>query len=173
MRDLMSRMIDELESGSFYQLESKKSEYFENPEKLWSEQVSKAFPSAVFELSDAAKCYGLGRNTPCVFHCMRALETGLACMAKVFPGVASDRTNWHNIIEGIESKIRDLSKTKPNNWKEDQEFYSQAASHFMVVKDAWRNYTAHMRGRYEEDEARRIMDNVCGFMGKLSERLSE
>jgi hypothetical protein len=32
---------------------------------------------------------------------------------------------------------------------------------------------AYMRGRYDEDEARRIMDSVCGFLKKLSFKLSE
>jgi hypothetical protein len=103
---------------------------------------------------------------------MRALEIGLSCLAKVF-GISVDHTNWHNVIEQIEARIRDLSKTRPPNWKEDQEFYSQAASYFMVLKDAWRNYTAHARGRYDGDEAFRIMNNACGFMKKLATRLTE
>jgi hypothetical protein len=93
-------------------------------------------------------------------------------MAKKF-SVPSDHTNWHNVIEQVESRVRELSKTKPQNWKEDQEFYSQAASHFMVLKDAWRNYTAHMRGTYDQTDAKRIMDNVAGFMHKLATRLAE
>jgi hypothetical protein len=124
------------------------------------------------DLIDAAKCYALERDTAAVFHTMRALEVALSCLAKVF-NISTDHTNWHNIIEQIEAKVRDLSKTKPLNWKEDQEFYSQAASYFMVLKDAWRNYTAHARGRYDGDEAFRIMNNACGFMKKLATRLSE
>jgi dihydroxyacetone kinase DhaKLM complex PTS-EIIA-like component DhaM len=170
--EVINRLWDELESHIFYQLESSKAKFYEKPEEFWGAEVSKAFPSALPELGDAARCYALGRNTACVFHLMRALEIALSCMAKVF-GVPSNHTNWHNIIEQIESKIRDLSKAKPRNWKEDQEFYSQAASYFMVLKDAWRNYTAHARGRYGEEEAMRIMNNVCGFMKKLSAKLSE
>ncbi|MGB2889594.1 MAG: hypothetical protein WBC04_18010 [Candidatus Acidiferrales bacterium] len=172
LHELANRMWDELDSHIFYQIESSKSRYYEKPNELWGEGVSKAFPSAIPELTDAAKCYGLERNTACVFHLMRALEVGLSCMAKPF-GVSTDHTNWQNIIEQIESKVRELSKTKPKNWKEDQEFYSQAASYFMIVKDAWRNYTAHRRGRYEAEEAERIMENVCGFMQKLATRLKE
>jgi hypothetical protein len=172
LQELMSRMWDELDSHVFYQIESSKSQYYEQPEKRIGPEISNSFPSATLELIDASKCYAVGRNTACVFHLMRALEVGLACMAAVF-GVSSDHTNWQNIIEQIESKIRELSKTKPKNWKEEQEFYSQAASYFMVLKDAWRNYTAHMRGRYDEDEAQRIMDNVIGFLKKLSVKLHE
>ena len=61
----------------------------------------------------------------------------------------------------------------PADWKDQLEFFSQAASYFMVVKDAWRNYTAHARGRYDEDEAEGILRNVRGFMQKLATRLHE
>ncbi len=172
LHEVVNRLWDELDTHIFYQIESRKSFYYEEPEKFIGPDVSKAFPIATRELIDASKCYAIGRDTACVFHLMRALESGLGCMAKVF-GVPSDHTNWQNIIEQIESKVRDLPKTKPKNWKEDQEFYSQAASHFMVLKDAWRNYTAHMRGRYDAEEALRVMDNVLGFMKKLATKLHE
>jgi hypothetical protein len=172
LQELMNRMWDELDTHVFYQIETNKSRYYEEPEKLVGGEIAAAFPSAASELSDASKCYGLGRNTPCVFHSMRALEVGLSCMAKVF-GVSADHTNWQNIIDQVEARIRDLAKTKPKNWKQDQEFYSQAASHFIVFKDAWRNYTAHMRGKYDDEETTRILDNVCGFMRKLATKLHE
>lgn len=172
LQELMNRMWDELDTNYFYQIESSKSKYYEEPEGKIGSEISKSFPSAALELIDASKCYAVGRATACVFHSMRALEVGLACMARVF-GVSADHTNWQNIIEQTEAKIRDMPKTKPKNWKEDQEFYSQAASYFMVLKDAWRNYTAHMRGRYGEEEALRVMDNVLGFMKKLAVKLHE
>jgi hypothetical protein len=86
-------------------------------------------------------------------------------------------TNWAPAIEQIESKIRDMHKDP--TWKalpdckEQQEFYSQAASHFVMLKDAWRNYTAHARGKYDDDEAEGIFRNVRGFMQKLATRLHE
>jgi hypothetical protein len=47
--------------------------------------------------------------------------------------------------------------------------YSQIASSFMIVKDAWRNYTAHARGKYTEEEADAIYRNVGSFMKRLAE----
>jgi hypothetical protein len=52
--------------------------------------------------------------------------------------------------------------------KDQQEFYSQAASHFVVFKDAWRNYAAHCRGKFDEQEASDIMTAVRAFMDKLA-----
>jgi hypothetical protein len=101
---------------------------------------------------------------------MRVLELGLAAFATVF-NVSSDHTNWHNIIEQIESKIRDMGKdpNKAADWKEKQELYSQVASGFMIFKEAWRNYTAHARGKYTDNEADSIYRNVCDFMQRLAD----
>jgi hypothetical protein len=107
---------------------------------------------------------------------MRVLEIGLSVLGAEF-GVSLAHTNWAPAIEQIESKIREMHKDP--TWKalpdckEQQEYYAQAASHFGILKDAWRNYTMHARGFYTEEQAERIFENVKGFMQKLGERLSE
>jgi hypothetical protein len=125
-------------------------------------------------VSEAGKCHALHRSTACVFHLMRVLEIGLSVFAALF-GVSASHTNWHNIIEGIEKAVRNMPSdpNKSANWKEEQEFYSQAAGHFMVLKDAWRNYTAHARGKFTEEEAETMFINVRAFMQKLATRLHE
>jgi hypothetical protein len=63
---------------------------------------------------------------------------------------------------------------RPANWKDDREFYSQCASHFRVVKDAWRNYTAHAPGKYDEQEDKTMAISSlkialgCAFPGAAS-----
>jgi hypothetical protein len=107
---------------------------------------------------------------------MRVLEIGLSALGKIF-GVSLLHTNWAPAIDQIESKIREMHRDQ--TWKAEpdckgqQEFYSQAASHFGVLKDAWRNYTAHTRGKFDEGEAEAVLRNVRGFMQKLSTRLHE
>jgi hypothetical protein len=88
----------------------------------------------------------------------------------LFPNVPTNKENWQQIIEKIESEIRLLpqASVKPHNWKEKQEQYSQVANNFMFFKDAWRNYTAHARGKYTEDEADSIYRNVRSFMQGLA-----
>jgi hypothetical protein len=141
---------------------------------LFGDAVNDKFPSATYDVVEAGNSFAAGRYTACVFHLMRALEIGLTVLAKVF-NVPSDHTNWHNIIEAIEKQIRNMGNdpNKSSNWKDDQEFYSQAASHFFILKEAWRNYTAHARGKYNPEEAERIMMNTRFFIQKLSERLAE
>jgi hypothetical protein len=104
------------------------------------------------------------------------LEIGLTVLGKVF-GVSLAHTNWGPAIDQIESKIRQMHvdpawKALPD-CKEQQEFYSQAASHLGIAKDAWRNHTAHVRGKYDEQEASDILTGVRAFMQKLATRLAE
>lgn len=102
---------------------------------------------------------------------MRVLEIGLTSFGAVF-GVSLAHTNWEPAIREIESNIREMHKDP--KWKslpdckDKQEKYSQAASHFAVVKDAWRNYTMHARGNYGDNEAEMIFLNVKAFMQKLA-----
>jgi hypothetical protein len=127
------------------------------------------FPSSTFDLLESGNCYAAGRFTGCVFHLMRALEVPLSSFADVY-GVPTDKANWHNIIEAIESKLRLAGKAaKSPDEKEAHEKHCQAANGFMFFKDAWRNYTAHARGKYTEEEADAIYRNVCAFMKKLAE----
>ena len=163
----------EMEDNLFLYVPSDRAEYY-NAEGGFGADVSAKFPSAKFDIAEAGNCFAVGRFTGCVFHLMRVLEVGLVALGKVF-GVSLAHTNWHPAIEEIEKKIRHMGDgpNKASDWKEQQEYYSQAASHFMFLKEAWRNYTAHARGRYAEDEAETIFVNVRSFMQKLSERVTE
>jgi hypothetical protein len=172
LEELMSRLWDELDMKVFYQIEPAKVRFYQEPEALAGDQVVKAFPSAAAELLEASRCFGVGQYTASVFHAMRGLEPALASMAAVF-GISVERQNWQNIVEQIESTLRDLPKNRPPNWKQDLHFYSKAASHFMFLKDAWRNYTMHLHEKYEENVALRLLDNVSSFLKELSVRLHE
>ena len=101
---------------------------------------------------------------------MRSLELGLTAFARIF-WVPSDHTNWQTIIQEIEKEIKNMgqNQNKTSDWRVKQEVYSQIASSFMIFKDAWRNYTAHARGKYTEEEADAIYRNVHAFMKRLAE----
>jgi hypothetical protein len=163
----------EMSLHRYFEVAPDKARYYVDVEPFGAEVANK-FPSTAYDAIEACRCFALGRNTACVFHLMRVLERGLAAFAKRF-GVPADHTNWHTIIEGIESAVRNMSKdpVRPSDWKDQQEFFAQAANYLMFVKDAWRNYTAHARGKYTDEEAETILINMRGFMQKLATRLSE
>lgn len=143
---------------------------------VFGDEVATKFHSATFDIENGGVCLAVMMSTASVFHMMRVLEIGLGVLGAKF-GVSLAHTNWAPAIEQIESKIRNMHKDSAwralADCKEQQEFYAQAASHFAILKDAWRNHTMHARGKYTEPEAERIFENVKGFMQKLAERLSE
>jgi hypothetical protein len=168
---LTNNLEKEMSLRKYFTLPPEKAEVFDRD---FGAEIATAFPSTLFDIAEASKCFALSRSTACVFHLMRVLEIGLSVFATRF-NIPSNHTNWHNIIEGIERAVRDMPNDpqRPPDWKDQQEFFSQAASYFMVVKDAWRNYTAHKRGKYTEEEAETMLINVRGFMQKLATRLHE
>ena len=143
---------------------------------LFGNEVANKFPSAYFDIGNAGICLATASSTASVFHLMRVLELGLTALGKVF-NVSLAHTNWEPAIDEIVSKIKNMRhdplwKAVPD-YKEQQEFFSQAASHFFVLKDAWRNYTMHSRAKYTEAEAESIYENVKSFMQKLATRIGE
>jgi len=168
----------EMHGKAFFYVPAERAKYFptvKNPHPF-GEKVNDAFPSASYDSAEAGMCLALARGTACVFHLMRVLEIGLTVLGKEF-GVSLEHTNWAPAIEQIESKIRDMHRELPwktlPDCKKQQEDYAQAASHFGILKDAWRNYTMHVRGAYTEEQAERMFDNVKAFMQRLAEKLSE
>jgi hypothetical protein len=169
---LSNNLEKEMSLKLYFTLPHDKAEAYQRND--FGELVAEAFPSAAYDISEACRCYALARNTACVFHLMRVMEIGLVALSKQF-GLPCDHTNWETVINGVEKAIASIEKSpsRPDSWRGDREFYSQCASHFRVVKDAWRNYTAHARGKYDEQEAVDMLGNVRGFMQKLATRLRE
>lgn len=165
----------DIEQFSFEAIPRDRVPYYEAVH-LFGDQVHDHFFSAAYDIREAGTCYSLGRWTACVFHLMRVLEIALAVMGKVFD-VSLAHTNWAPAIDQMESRIREMHKDA--NWKSlpdvknQQEFYAQVASHFGILKDAWRNYTAHARGKYDPSECLLILRNTDSFMRKLATRLHE
>ena len=148
VHNLQKIIRKEAKSKAFFYISPDKLKFWvttKSPYPL-GEEVNIAFPSTYQDAAEAGMCLSVARPTASVFHSMRVLESGLTVLGAVF-GVSLAHTNWGPAIEEIESKIRNMHKDP--NWKSlpdckaEQEFYAQAASHFGILKDAWRNYTAH------------------------------
>ena len=178
VKNIQSLIRKEMSGKLFVYLSPERAKFW--PSKrvthLFGEQVYKAFPSTFYDIGQAGVCLAITTTTACVFHLMRVLEITLGVLGQKF-GVSLTHTNWAPAIEQIESRIREMHKDPAwkalPDCKEQQEFYAQAASHFGVLKDAWRNYTMHSRGKYTEQEAEQIFNSVKAFTQKLAERISE
>ena len=172
IEELRRRVADELEGRAFFYIPDHVG-LLSDPAPF-GERVDEAYPSARHDISEAGCCLALKRSTACVLHLMRVLEPGLVSLAAAL-GVSMPRKSWEMIINKLEKEIVDRSSNPPDEkWKEEDEpFFSGAASHFRIIKNAWRNHAMHGRDKYTEQEAEDIYRSVRAFMQHLSERLSE
>lgn len=161
---------DEIFSKMVLVVDSKHAKFYDDSECLFGEDVENAFPSSVPEIAEAGKCRALGRWTASVMHLMRALEPPLLTLQAAV-GVNVPKEQWGQIIDQIEAKIREIKKS--SHGKADEQWFSEAASHFRIIKNAWRNHAQHLHERYDEERAVAIYDSVRAFTRQLATRLSE
>ena len=133
----------ELEKKKCFRIATEKEKYFPKDD-LFGGTVNTAFPSCAPEIRNAANCYALEQNEATAYHSIRILERGLDILAQKFK-VDFMFTNWHNVVEQVEKQITKIDSSFGPDWKEQQKFFSQAATHLMFLKDAWRNHIMHGR----------------------------
>ena len=171
-KELRERVAHELEGRAIYYI----SDHIEllSGSQPFGEPVDEAFPSARYDISEAGRCLALRRSTACVVHLMRVLEVGLSSLANAL-NVELNKGNWNTILNLVEKEIRSRTKdSHGDTWKnEDEPFFTEAATHFRLVKNAWRNHATHGKEKYTDEEAEDIYRSVRSFMRHLSERLSE
>ena len=170
--ELRQRVADELEGKAIYYVSDHVELLSDSP--LFGDEVDRAFPSAQYDISEAGRCLALRRSTACVVHLMRALEVALENLANEL-GMSPTTENWHTVLDEIEKEIKSRNKhTHGQKWKdEDEPYFAKAATHFRMIKNAWRNHAMHARDKYTAEEAEEIYGSVRSFMRHLSARLSE
>lgn len=172
MNDLRLRMHDQLTRRLCLYVEPNRARYYQNASDL-GEDLSGGYEDARNDAVETYRCLALGRYTACVFHAMRVLEVGLSKLAIRFD-VDFKHTNWHPVIDKIETRIRNMGDdaNRATDWRDQQEAFSQCASSLVLLKNAWRNYTVHIRGKYDDQEASEVLGQVKSFMGRLSRLVS-
>lgn len=166
-RTLISFM-DELDGRLLFTLAPKHANYF-NQALPFGDAVDGAFPSAEYDIVEAARCRSLGRWTAAVMHLMRVLEVGLAALAKHYG--LDIVSNWNTALNQIEVKSREVGKK--SHGPEEEKWAAEAALHLRFIKNAWRNHAMHPLEKYDEERAVTIYDNTRSFMLHLAQRLSE
>jgi hypothetical protein len=167
----IEQFTDHLKSQKVFYTSEDVAEYYDQVE-AFGEDVSRAFPSSTLEIWDAGNCLALDQNTAAVCHLMRALEPALVAFGREF-GV-DFKDHWNSALDKIETAVRDRenNKTRPN-WDDEKDFYIDAVTHFFHIKNAWRNYSMHLRLRYDRDRALEVYSDTKRFMQKLATKLSE
>lgn len=176
--EVHSRLSDELGLAQMFVLGSREADYYEPKASHFGPDVGAKFPTAIFDIDEAAKCIALGRPTASVFHSMRVVEIGANALSACLGIPASTRggdRNWGAILRKFKEAIADKGsgKTPPFANLTDKVFFDDAYASLDAVKNAWRNPTMHVDTKHTDDEAEAIFLAIRGFMKKLASRLDE
>jgi len=166
---VIDRIHDELGSFLFLHIPSERVAYFEDVPQF-GDQVANKFPKVIADIQDAAKSFGAGLYTACVFHLMRVMEYSTQYLGKRLGISLVHEKNWHNILDEVDKAIKALP-TKNSAQKAKRNRLSEASAHLRMVKDAWRNDVMHPKETYTEEEAERVLRNVKDFMVHLATKL--
>ena len=161
----------------FYVYPKEKGDFLNSWEANWG-KISVAFPEVRTESYSSVDCYALGHSTASVFHSMRVAECGLRALAKerriTLPkNKAIEWATWQEIIKALDIEIKRIGETeKAGNAKDAAlAFYSGARADLNGFKDEFRNLVMHVRGQYDEFQARRALTQVHDFMARLAEKV--
>lgn len=171
-QELHYRIIDEAAARKFFQMDTDTVVFYEKP-SLFGQPVTDKFPSAIFDIEEAGKCYALGRNTACVMHLMRVMEVGLKAVAVAMQVPDPGKANWNTLIDQINAQIKQAKASKGVAWLASEQFFTEVSAHLFAVKNAWRNNVMHADKSYSEDVALDILNAVKGFMRHAAEHLDE
>lgn len=120
----------ELRTRMFFCMESADVSLLRSEAPMGQETLM-LFPSAEYDVRQAARCLAMKCDTAAVLHLMRVLETGLGSLAVHF-SVSFEHRNWENIIADIGKAIKTIShgSDKPADWKSREKVFSDVAKEF-------------------------------------------
>ncbi len=182
-RELQSIIFDEMAQHLFLWVPSERARFYEYPEdrNKWNEtekavdgQISNRFKKAASEILSARKCYAVAQYTPCVFHLMRACETGLKALYKTLNIPAPKLSDsWGNLLRPMDEQLKENPPDRYGEWAKQPDFFDHATNDVRAIKRAWRDTTMHIEANYDESGARKALDAVTSFFVHLSGRLDQ
>tara|TARA_R110001599_G_scaffold8704_1_gene42666 strand:- start:95 stop:883 length:789 start_codon:yes stop_codon:yes gene_type:complete len=136
------------------------------PKPPFGVEVECNFPDAIDDIAEAGKCLALRRNTACVFHLMRAMETTVAALVQHTGATLTDQKGetlpWGILVANLKSKIEAMAKGK------QQDDWLAAHSMLHSVNRAFRTKTAHPEKTYSDEQAENAFQAVKSFMQELA-----
>ena len=174
LRDLEETIERELKGPLFLVLRSNLSEFYDDEDRaFFGPKVGKKFSKATFDISEARRCFALERWDACVHHLMVATEHGLRRWAKNLHLKTKkhiDDEDQKQILDAAEQERKALLNAPKTRARDTRlKYVSETMGHFGFIKDAYRNYSAHGKERYDERKARNLMTHIEAFMRLLAQ----
>jgi HEPN domain-containing protein len=163
----------ELDQTLFLHVKYEDGRFYRDPLDGVSNDVHDNFSSVLEDCREAARCYALGRYNASVFHSMRVLEIGLIALGSNLNVPAAANKNWHELLKQIEKAVDEIGPSSDPDWRANRQWYSDAATQFRYVKDAWRNDIMHVHQPYTQRRAQEVLMATRSFMCQIATRLQE
>ena len=138
----------------------------DNP--LWGGEIRNKFPSAIYDIDEAAKCLALERPTAAVFHVMRVVEVAMKAISKCLGLQEPNNPNWGAYLK----LIRDECESRGKSWT-DWQLFQDIWQRIDSIKDAQRNTTLHVETIHTPEEAEFIFKATEGLMKKIADQMDE
>lgn len=151
----------EITGAKLFALDTGAAAYYARASEVFGEVTVTAFPKAEYDLEEAGKSLAVARNTACVFHLMRAMETALQGICASI-GVVNVDKRWGFLLTDIDNAVKTMSD------EHERSRWSLARTNLWHVKETWRNDTMHPGDKYTDAEAREVMDAVKVFLRSLA-----
>ena len=132
--------------------------------------VANTFQSANEDISEAVRCYALERNTACVFHLMRAIETALNALRNHLGVQLPANPVWGVVINTIEVAVK-KARDEKRLGDDAVSNYTEVLSDLRIIKNAWRNPTMHLARSYDAELTLDILRATRRFLQDLAETL--
>ena len=124
------------------------------------------FQDAHEDILGAAKCLAVGQGTACVLHLDRAMEVALKKLAAKLKLGIGPRDTWGSILSKMTPKIEKMPQ-KTQRQKDKRQAWSEARTHLVHIKEAWRDRPSYGREFYSPARAKEIFEAVRVFMHYL------
>jgi hypothetical protein len=152
-----ARLHNELAPMRFIIAAPARAHLLDRDQPAFGAEVAECFPSASYDIEEAALCLALRRPTAAVFHCMKVLQSGIGAFARFLDLAdpsAGGELSWRQIVQlfrsGADKHADDLCDT------------------LEAVRQRWRNAVLKPADKYTEEEAELIFHSLGGFMRALA-----
>lgn len=158
----LSRMLTgEIQEAKLFVIEPSKVGYYNLAAGVFGMEAVVAFPKAEYDLEEAGKCLALARNTACVYHLMKAMETVLQALCERL-GMTNVDKRWGFLLADIDQALKGLRES------DSKAAWSLVRTNLWHVKETWRNDTMHPGDKYTDAEAAEVLEAVRVFIRSLS-----
>jgi len=179
IREMKTRLSDELSTKFLIQFPASRRSYFDEPLKGW-EKVIDRFPEAVSDVEEMNKCFALSRYPAAVFHSTQIVESALIRLGQ-FLQIRDPKSGWTAACNELRrivanTKYDQLSPGEKRHFS----FLQQTHATAVTLNDAWRNKISHAQNKlvlmtkdFSPDVAEEILIASRGFVRRLADELPE